>query len=299
VTVTLTAWWAWELLDRTPQWQPWLRTTIILAAGGCLLALTVATVWRPLGRRLRCRRSCSGSSPRGRSGGLRRADDLDRAHGVGPVGGAEQRRRHGRFRGRGRSRRLGCEERRQRRAGAVHGQLSPRTALEANAGSYRWVAATSGSQSAASLELATGGEPVMAIGGFNNQGGNITLAQFKQYVSRGEIHYYIASSAGIGGGGGGFPSGAPSGTGTASGSGVASSLFGHSGTRPSGALSGSGSRLAGRGGPAGANRAGRTGRRRTGCGGASTSDITTWVKAHFKSVTIGGETAYDLTSRLS
>jgi len=164
-----------------------------------------------------------------------------------------------------------------------------RTALEANAGSYRWVAATSGSQSAASLELATGGEPVMAIGGFNNQGGNLTLAQFKQYVSRGEIHYYIASSGGIGGGGGGFPSGAPSGAGTASGSGVAS-LSGHSGTRPSGALSGSGSRLAGGGGPGGGGPGG---------GGASTSDITTWVKAHFKSVTIGGETAYDLTSPLS
>lgn len=171
------------------------------------------------------------------------------------------------------------------------------TALKSNAGKHRWVAATSGSQSAASLELATGGEPVMAIGGFSNEGGNITLPMFRQYVSRGEIHYYIASSGGIGGGAGGFasgtpsgrggsgfPSGAPSGAGTASGSGVAS-LFGHSGTRPRGAPSASGSRPSGGGGPGG--------------GGASTSDITTWVKAHFKSVTIGGATVYDLTSPLS
>ena len=29
------------------------------------------------------------------------------------------------------------------------------------------------------------------------------------------------------------------------------------------------------------------------------SAITTWVKAHFKAVTIGGQTVYDLTSPLS
>jgi hypothetical protein len=72
-------------------------------------------------------------------------------------------------------------------------------ALTADSGKYRWVAATAGSQSAASLELATGGTPMMAIGGFNSEGGNISLKLFKQYVARHEIHYYIASS-GQGGG---------------------------------------------------------------------------------------------------
>jgi 4-amino-4-deoxy-L-arabinose transferase-like glycosyltransferase len=81
-------------------------------------------------------------------------------------------------------------------------------ALESDAGDYRWVAAVSGSQTAASLELGTGGEPVMAIGGFNNQGGNLSLAQFKAYVEKGEIHYYIASGSGGGAGpGGGGPGG--------------------------------------------------------------------------------------------
>ncbi len=69
-------------------------------------------------------------------------------------------------------------------------------ALEKDAGSYRWVAAVFGSQSAATLELATHGEPVMAIGGFNGNGGNITLALFKAYVLAGDIHYFIASSGG-------------------------------------------------------------------------------------------------------
>jgi 4-amino-4-deoxy-L-arabinose transferase-like glycosyltransferase len=111
------------------------------------------------------------------------------------------------------------------------------TALKSGASGYRWAAATSGSQSAASLELATGGVPVMAIGGFSGQGGNLSLAQFETYVKAGDIHYYIAS-----GGGGGFA-----------------------------------------GGPG---------------GGSSTNAITTWVKAHYRSETIGGQTVYDLSQPL-
>jgi len=134
-------------------------------------------------------------------------------------------------------------------------------ALESDAGDFRWVAAVSGSQTAASLELGTGGDPVMAIGGFNNQGGNLTLAQFKTYVARGEIHYYLASSSsGAGGaqGGGGAQSGGP----------------------------GSGGRSGGAG-PGG------------GTGASSSSAIASWVKANFKSVTVGGQTVYDLTQATS
>jgi hypothetical protein len=82
-------------------------------------------------------------------------------------------------------------------------------ALEHDAAHFRWVAAVSGSQTAATLELGTGGEPVMAIGGFNNEGGNLSLTQFEAYVEKGEIHYYMASgNAGAGlGGGGGLPGG--------------------------------------------------------------------------------------------
>jgi hypothetical protein len=76
-------------------------------------------------------------------------------------------------------------------------------ALKSGASGYRWAAATSGSQSAASLELATGGVPVMAIGGFSGQGGNLPLAEFQAYVEVGDIHYYIATGGGAGGPGGG------------------------------------------------------------------------------------------------
>jgi len=46
----------------------------------------------------------------------------------------------------------------------------------------------------------------MAIGGFRNQGGNLSMATFEQYVAAGKIHYYIAADgAGGGPGRGGSP----------------------------------------------------------------------------------------------
>ncbi|GAB3424736.1 glycosyltransferase family 39 protein [Flindersiella endophytica] len=67
--------------------------------------------------------------------------------------------------------------------------------LQENASSYTWVAAAVGSNNASSYQLESG-YPVMAIGGFNGSDPAPTLAQFKQYVAAGKIHYFI--------GGGGF-----------------------------------------------------------------------------------------------
>jgi 4-amino-4-deoxy-L-arabinose transferase-like glycosyltransferase len=73
--------------------------------------------------------------------------------------------------------------------------------LENGATGYTWVAATVGSQEAAPLELATGGEPVMAIGGFNGTDPSPTLAEFKALVAEHKIHYFIgANSQSFGGG---------------------------------------------------------------------------------------------------
>ncbi|WP_405554525.1 ArnT family glycosyltransferase [Streptomyces sp. NBC_01171] len=63
--------------------------------------------------------------------------------------------------------------------------------LLADADSYTWVAASTGSQNAASYQLATN-KAVLAIGGFNGTDPSPTLAQFKQYVADSKIHYYIA-----------------------------------------------------------------------------------------------------------
>ena len=69
--------------------------------------------------------------------------------------------------------------------------------LTANATGYRWAAATTGSQNAASYQLASG-LPIMAIGGFNGSDPAPTLDEFKAYVSQGLIRYYIAGG-GMGG----------------------------------------------------------------------------------------------------
>jgi 4-amino-4-deoxy-L-arabinose transferase-like glycosyltransferase len=72
------------------------------------------------------------------------------------------------------------------------------TALLKAAGT-RWAAATVGSSTAASLQLA-GGEPVMAIGGFNGGDPAPTLAAFQKYVADGDVRYFVAGG-GMGGGG--------------------------------------------------------------------------------------------------
>ncbi|GAA2902284.1 hypothetical protein GCM10010472_70600 [Pseudonocardia halophobica] len=68
-----------------------------------------------------------------------------------------------------------------------------------NAGT-RWAAATTGSQGAASMELASGAS-VMAMGGFIGSDPYPTLQQFQQYVANGEIRYFV--TGGMGGGPGG------------------------------------------------------------------------------------------------
>ena len=74
------------------------------------------------------------------------------------------------------------------------------TLLEQDASSYKWVAATEGSEGAAPLELATG-DAVMAIGGFNGTDPWPTLAVFEELVAKHEIHYYVGQGTESFGGG--------------------------------------------------------------------------------------------------
>jgi 4-amino-4-deoxy-L-arabinose transferase-like glycosyltransferase len=279
LAVLVTATWSWVLLHRTPGWESWLSALIILTAALATIGLLGAPLLHRAGRKTAIATATLAlvaclAGPVAYS-----AQTITTAHtgsipSAGPSSGLG-----GGFGGGG---------------GGGGGAQSTESsalvkALESDAGHYRWVAAVSGSQSAASLELATGGEPVMAIGGFDNEGGNLTLAQFKQYVARGEIHYYIASAVGGGGGGlnqagaggspaaGGFP-----GARTTGGSRPGGTTAGFPGAGTTGRHFGSG---AAGGGPGGASN--------------SSSAITSWVKAHYKAVTIGGQTVYDLTQATS
>jgi 4-amino-4-deoxy-L-arabinose transferase-like glycosyltransferase len=103
------------------------------------------------------------------------------------------------------------------------------TLLEQDGSKYKWIAATVGTQEAAPIELATSGDAVLAIGGFNGTDPAPTLAEFEALVAKGEIHYYLGENT---------------------------ETFG---------------------------------------GGTGSSAITSWVAAHFKSETVGGVTVYNLT----
>jgi 4-amino-4-deoxy-L-arabinose transferase-like glycosyltransferase len=298
-TVLGTAVWSYILLDRTPDWLPWLRWVVLVA--GVLSAIgLVAGPW--LGRVPSFRRlvllpvglamvaglagpaayaldtvssahtgaipsagpaaagfgggpGAGGGFAGARPGGTRAGGT--RAGGTRPGGTAGSGFPGGQFGGTGGSSGTG-------RAGAPGGfggtgtsgtgrgpagaggtggaggglggntQVSSALVklLEQDASSYKWVAATEGSEGAAPLELATG-DAVMSIGGFNGTDPWPTLAVFKELVAEHEVHYYV---------------------------GQGSQSFG---------------------------------------GGQGSSAIASWVAAHFTKETVGGQTVYDLTKPLS
>ncbi len=78
--------------------------------------------------------------------------------------------------------------------------------LEAHQGSATYLVATTGSQSSASIIIASG-RPVITIGGFNGGDPAPTLAQFEQLVATGQVRYVLVTGTGGVGGGIGGPGG--------------------------------------------------------------------------------------------
>jgi 4-amino-4-deoxy-L-arabinose transferase-like glycosyltransferase len=241
VAVVGTAVWAYALLDRTPSWEPWLRWLVLACGLVAAVALLCGPALARGGRRFGVAVAVLGAVAMIGGPAAYAAQTVSTAHtgslpsagpavagaGGGPGGGGGARGRGfaggsgvaGGFPGAGAggfpSRGAGGGGAGARGGGPGGGGFAGggpggasvssalTKALEQDASRYRWVAATDGSQSAASIELATGGDAVMAIGGFNGNGGDLTLSQFKQYVARGEIHYYVAGGSTAGGPGGG------------------------------------------------------------------------------------------------
>ncbi len=179
--VFVTGLWNFVLLDRTPDWLPWLRWVVlvgsvavaaVLAAGGQRLgrwtaALAAAGLVVGLGGTAAYTvetvlNSHSGGIPT--SGPHRAANTGFGPGGLGGPGGPE-------------------------------GQASDNTGLKAllTAADNRWAAATVGSHMAGSLELSTGAS-IMSIGGFNGGDPSPTLEQFQAYVADGQIHYFIVGN---------------------------------------------------------------------------------------------------------
>ena len=234
--------WAWVLLGRSSGWYPWVRVVIVIAgvaaiaailAGPALravfsrwgTALAVGTVTLAaiagLGGPLAYSMDTAASSYSGTSPSA--GPSLTAARG-GPGGGTGLGRGGGGLSGRLRDGGTGRAPGGFGGTGGGNATVSSASVklLETGASHYEWTAATDGSDSAASMELATGGIPVMAIGGFRGTDPAPSLAEFEKLVAQHKIHYYVAGGGGGfggrgGGAGGGFPGAGFGGRGTGAG----------------------------------------------------------------------------------
>ncbi|HYJ75101.1 MAG TPA: glycosyltransferase family 39 protein [Kineosporiaceae bacterium] len=261
--VFLTAVWSVALLDRSPDWLPWLRPLVLVA--GAVAAVGLVAPLRGLGHAT-ARRASVGAAGLAVVAGLAgpaayAVDTAVTPHsgsipsagpavagGFGPGGGPGGFRQ--RF-GQGQQGFAPPGFTAPGLAGGGRGGLgglldtsTPDSALVQllqQDTTSTWAAAAIGSNSAAGVQLASG-RPIMAIGGFNGSDPSPTLAEFQADVAAGKIHYFLAP------GGGGFGGGPGGGQG------------GNSGTA---------------------------------------SQITSWVESTFTSTTVGGVTVYDLTQPAS
>ena len=238
VALVVSGTWSYVLLDRTPSYAPGLRVVVVVVTVGAavwLLGMTrltgrlalavagiglVAALAGPTAYTLTTVQAAhtgaiptagpagqgSGFGPGGgRPGGAafgQRPLGATTGTGLAPPGFAEGQvpRGFGGPSGQGGGFRGGGGP-----GGLLNGSTSNAAltaALQANASSYTWVAATVGSNNAAGYQLASG-DPIMSIGGFNGTDPAPSLAQFQLYVAAGKIHYFIPGGTGGPGGGGG------------------------------------------------------------------------------------------------
>jgi 4-amino-4-deoxy-L-arabinose transferase-like glycosyltransferase len=260
-TVAGTALWAFVLLDRTPDYLPWLRYAVLLTGfltAGLLAGITLVprrlvglVAGLALASTLAAPAAYSLSTASSAHTGSIPSAGPASAGGMGMPGGGT-RGPGGGFGGTPPGMQAGTTGTTQNtpptgtggngtgnaggNAGGLLNASTPTSELtdllKADAGSYTWAAAAVGSNTASGYQLASE-EPVMAIGGFNGSDPSPTLAEFQADVAAGKIHYFIA--------GGGFG-----------------------------------------GGPGGS-------------GSNTSSAISSWVEANFEATTVGGVTLYDLS----
>jgi len=186
LVVLVSAGWSYVLLNRTPDWQPWLRyATVVggvLAAAGLLAAVRVPARVLPTVAALGLAALMAGpaaytlaTASQSHEGSLPGAGPAAATTTSGGLAGASSSL-----------------------ITLLNGSdPGPRitSVLKKDAAEYTWIAAAIGSQNSAGYQLAAR-LPVMTLGGFNRSDPTPTLQQFEQYVSAGKIHYYIGGNTG-------------------------------------------------------------------------------------------------------
>ncbi|MDX3002505.1 glycosyltransferase family 39 protein [Kribbella solani] len=185
--------WDYVLLERTPEFVPWAKYVVV---GAGVLAVVLLLAGRRL-RRILPAAVLAATVALGLGSTAYAASTAAQLHnGSIPAAGPAGTTTGGQLGAPGNG--MGAPGNGLRAPGGDVSSSSELTALLEKTSST-WAAATSGAQSAGSLELATG-KSVIAIGGFSGIDNAPTLAQFKQWVAEGKISYYIAAAQGAGGG---------------------------------------------------------------------------------------------------
>ncbi|MFI5783716.1 ArnT family glycosyltransferase [Nocardia sp. NPDC051570] len=166
--------WNFILLDRTPEWLPWLRWVLLIGAVAVASVLIVGG--HQLGK-LTVVLAAAGLLFGLGGTAVYAIDTAAQPHtGSIPISGPSTGRSNAGM------------------PGGPGGDTSSDSALETllRATNSRWAAAAVGSHGATDLELDTG-KSVMAIGGFTGADPAPTLQQFQRYVADGDIRYFIES----------------------------------------------------------------------------------------------------------
>lgn len=179
--------WNFVLLNRTPEWLPWLRWVVLV--GAIVVAAVLIVGGHQLGRYTAVLAFAGVLFGLAATGAYTVQTVANSAGGPIPTSGpAREGAGFPGFPGGG-------------PGGPMGGGASDQVEQMLVGSEQRWAAATIGSHMAGSLQLETGAS-VMPIGGFTGSDNAPTLAQFQQYVADGEVGYFLVSERGPGGPGG-------------------------------------------------------------------------------------------------
>ncbi|MEQ0559141.1 glycosyltransferase family 39 protein [Amycolatopsis sp. NEAU-NG30] len=173
VMLAVTVVWSFLLLARVPQWQPWIRYTLLALGAAVVLTLLFGTArLRRLGPAVAVLGLCAAMLG---TTSFTLATAAKAHTGGGPTSGPSVAKGHSPGIGTGQP------------SAALIGLLRTTTT--------KWAAAQTSAMQAAGLALASG-RPVLAIGGFSGNDPAPTLTQFQEYVTDGDVRYYVAGGRG-------------------------------------------------------------------------------------------------------
>ncbi len=216
VGVVATGAWSFVLLNRTPEWNPWLPWVVVAATVVAVSALVAARLTGRRGRGIAVAsvaftlvaalagpgayasaaafggaKDSYGNALAGPS--TEQGPNMQGPNGQGPNGqGPNGQGPNGQ--GQTQTGRSGMLV-----VGGPAAELTPELIgyLRRNQGDARWLVAVSAAQQAAGIILSTG-EPVIAMGGFTGQDPAMTVAKLQEYIKNGELRYVLLAASGSG-----------------------------------------------------------------------------------------------------